>query len=127
LPESPKVRHYKELKVWQKSMHLAKLVYGLTARFPAEERYGLTAQMRGAAVSIPSNIAEGQARSGTREFLQFLSHASGSAAELETQILLSVNLGHCGARETDAVLGELGEVQRTIAAIRRKLLVFSSH
>jgi len=69
LPESEKVKHYKELKIWQKGMHLVKTVYELTARFPAEERFGLIAQMRRAAVSVPSNIAEGQARSGTREFL----------------------------------------------------------
>lgn len=87
-----KAKHYKDLLVWQKGMSLAKGVYGLTARFPADERFGLISQMRRAAVSVPSNIAEEQARHGTREFLQFLSHASGSLAELETQLLLSLDM-----------------------------------
>ncbi|HTU32690.1 MAG TPA: four helix bundle protein, partial [Candidatus Acidoferrum sp.] len=95
LPESAKVKHYKELKVWQKGMAVSKAVYELTSKFPADERFGLVAQLRRAAVSVPSNIAEGQARHGTREFLQFLSHAGGSLAELETQLLLSVDLGYC--------------------------------
>ncbi|MGB2639026.1 MAG: four helix bundle protein, partial [Candidatus Acidiferrum sp.] len=90
--ERPKPKHYKDLLVWQKGMHLAKLVYKLTTRFPSEERYGLTSQMRRAAVSVPSNIAEGQARRGTNEFLQFLSIAEGSLAELDTQLSLSVEL-----------------------------------
>ena len=71
-PDSTRVTHYKELKIWQKGMSLAKSVNRLTMRFPADERFGLSAQMRRAAVSVPSNIAEGQARHGTREFLQFL-------------------------------------------------------
>jgi hypothetical protein len=75
--DSRKAKHYKELIVWQKGMSLAKGIYGLTARFPADERFGLVSQMRRAAISVPSNIAEEQARHGTREFLQFLSHASG--------------------------------------------------
>ena len=127
MPDSAKVRHYKELKIWQKGMHLAKAVYQLTAQFPSEERFGLSAQMRRAAVSIPSNIAEGQARHGTREFLQFLSHASGSLAELETQLLLSANLGCCKAPETSSIAGEISEMQKMVAAIRRKLAGFSSH
>jgi four helix bundle protein len=123
-PESAKVRHYKELKIWQKGMNLAKSVYQLTARFPPEERFGLSAQMRRAAVSVPSNIAEGQARHGTREFLQFLSHASGSLAELETQVLLSTNLGYCEESEISSIAGEIAEIQKMVAAIRRKLAVF---
>ena len=78
--ESKAPRHYKELLVWQKGMALAKQVYHLTQKFPAEERYGLTSQLRRAAVSVPSNIAEGQARRSTNEFLQFLSIAEGSLA-----------------------------------------------
>lgn len=91
MPETIKVKHYKELKIWQKGMSLVKDIYRATEMFPASEKYGLAAQLRRAAVSVPSNIAEGQARSGTGEFLQFLSHASGSLAELETQMLLSIN------------------------------------
>lgn len=104
-------------------MSLVKDVYRVTEAFPPGERYGLAAQLRRAAVSIPSNIAEGQARNGTREFLQFLSHASGSLAELETQILLSLELGYWGQSETDSVLREIEELQKMVAAIRRKLSV----
>lgn len=124
MPENAKVRHYKELKIWQKGMHLSKSVYQLTARFPSDERFGLSAQMRRAAISVPSNIAEGQARRGTREFLQFLSHASGSLAELETQLLPSTELGYSKESETAPILGEIAEVQKMVAAIRRKLSVF---
>jgi four helix bundle protein len=127
LPESTKVKHYKELKIWQKGMVLAQSVYRLTARFPVDERFGLTSQMRRAAVSVPSNIAEGQARQGTREFLQFLSHTSGSLAELETQVLLSMELGYCGESDTTSIVGEITEMQKMVAAIRGKLAGFSSH
>lgn len=114
-------KHYKELLVWQKGMVLAKGVYGLTASFPTDERFGLVSQMRRAAISVPSNIAEGQARQGTREFLQFLSHASGSLAELETQLLLSIDLAYCKKGEVDEVAALIGELQKMIAALRRSL------
>ncbi|HEV2103652.1 MAG TPA: four helix bundle protein [Candidatus Acidoferrum sp.] len=122
--ELPKARHYKDLLIWQKGMVLAKLVYKLTARFPPQERFGLTAQLRRAAVSVPSNIAEGQARQGTKEFLQFLSHAEGSLAEVETQILLSLDL--CFASREDAApsLKEIDELQKMIVSLKRKLSSF---
>ena len=116
-----KAKHYKELLIWQKGMSLAKDVYGLTARFPGDERFGLVSQMRRAAVSVPSNIAEGQARHGTREFLQFLSHASGSLAELETQLLLSVDMKYCSENDVESVTGLISELQKMIAALRRTL------
>src|SRR5580658_2279131 len=107
-----KPRHYKDLLVWQKGMNLAKLVYKLTVRFPSEERYGLTSQMRRAAVSVPSNIAEGQARRGTNEFLQFLSIAEGSLAELDTQLSLSVELGFAQQVDVECSLKEIDELQK---------------
>ena len=113
--------HYKELKVWKKGMELVRMIYQLTARLPTEEKYGLASQMRRAAVSVPSNIAEGQARQGTREFLQFLSHASGSLAELETQTLLCVDLNYCNPPDITKISGEIAELQKMLAAIRRKL------
>jgi four helix bundle protein len=116
-----KAKHYKELLVWQKGMSLAKGVYGLTASFPADERFGLVSHMRRAAVSVPSNIAEGQARHGTREFLQFLSHACGSLAELETQLLLSVDMKYCSGNDVEGVAGLITELQKMIAALRRTL------
>jgi four helix bundle protein len=89
-----KPQNYKDLVVWQKGISLAKSTYQLTTKFPAEERFGLVSQTRRAAISIPSNIAEGQARHTTGEFIQFISHAEGSTAELETQLILSIELGN---------------------------------
>jgi four helix bundle protein len=84
--------NHKDLDVWKKSMDLVELIYGLTSQFPSDERFGLISQMRRAAVSIPSNIAEGAARKGDKELIQFLMIAIGSLSELETQYLLSVRL-----------------------------------
>ena len=85
--------HFRELEVWQVGMVLAKAVYVLVADFPKEERYGLSSQLQRAAVSIPSNIAEGNARATTRDYARFVSQACGSAAELQTQLLLAGDLG----------------------------------
>jgi four helix bundle protein len=125
MQETTKPKHYKELLVWQKGMSLAKMVYRLTVRFPTEERYGLTSQMRRAAVSIPSNIAEGQARRGTNEFLQFLSVAEGSLAELDTQLSLSVELGFAQQGDVEPALKEIDELQKMLVALKRKLSSFS--
>jgi four helix bundle protein len=102
-------------------MHLARSVYILTENLPTPERYGLVSQMRRAAVSVPSNIAEGQARQGPKEFLHFLSHASGSLAELDTQLLLSVDLGFFKEEDIGSLTDEILEIQKMIATIRRKL------
>ena len=123
--EQSKPRHYKELLVWQKGMLLAKLVYQLTQKFPAEERYGLTSQLRRAAISVPSNIAEGQARRGTNEFLQFLSVAEGSLAELDTQLSLSVELGFAQQADVEPALKEIDELQKMLVALKRKLSSYS--
>ncbi len=86
------VRTHKDLEVWKEAIKLAKEVYGLTTRFPREEIYGLSAQLRRSALSVPSNIAEGAARNSTKEFVQFLYIALGSLAELETQLILAKEL-----------------------------------
>jgi len=106
-------------------MALAKFVYKLSARFPVDERYGLISQVRRAAVSVPSNIAKGQARHTTKEFLQFLSHAQGSLAEVETQLMLSVDLGFAGQEGVAEGLQEIDEIQKMIIALKRKLEVGS--
>lgn len=117
---------YKALVVWQKSMGLAKQVYQLTETFPASEKYGLVAQMRRAGVSVPSNIAEGQARRSRREFIQFVSHAEGSAAELETQLILSTELGYCSGARVEATLDLIEEVRKMLFALRRRLATNNS-
>jgi len=124
MAEGRKPKHYKDLLVWQKGMALAKLIYDLTRRFPADERFGLTSQLRRAAVSVPSNIAEGQARHGTGEFLQFLSHAEGSLAEIETQLLLAVDLGFSKQAEVETPLNEIDQLQKMLVGLKRSL--FSS-
>jgi four helix bundle protein len=117
------IRDYKDLHVWQKGMELAKQVYLLTNRFPSEEKFGLVSQMRRAAVSVPSNIAEGQARNITGEFVQFLSHAEGSAAELDTQLRLSIALGHCVVADLSEVFGLLTDIQKMLKRLRQSLIV----
>jgi four helix bundle protein len=114
-------RSYKDLLVWQKAISLAKLIYRLTHTFPSAEKFGLVAQMRRAAVSIPSNIAEGQARHTTGEFIQFISHAEGSVAELDTQLTLSIELKFCSTSAADPAFGLIGELRRMLNALRRKL------
>ena len=83
---------YKNLKVWQKSMDLVEEMYKLTSKFPKEELFGLTSQMRRSTIAIPSNIAEGQRRNHLKEYIQFLYIAKGSGAELETQLLIAKRL-----------------------------------
>jgi four helix bundle protein len=116
-----KPQNYKDLVVWQKGISLAKAIYQLTIRFPGEEKFGLVSQMRRAAISIPSNIAEGQARHTTGEFIQFISHAEGSTAELETQLILSIELGFAEATSTKAAFVLLDDIRRMLNGLRRKL------
>lgn len=116
-----KLNSYKELIVWQKAVDLAEAVYVLTRSFPKEEIYGLTSQMRRAAVAIPSNIAEGWARKSTKEYIQFLSVANGSAAELETQLILSQRLGYSKGEPYKRVARLLLEVQKLLPSIIKSL------
>jgi four helix bundle protein len=112
------MRTHKDLNVWMNSMALAEKIYRLTADFPKEEMYGLTSQIRRSAVSTPSNIAEGSARNSTKEFIQFLYIALGFAAELETQLILSKNLGFL----TDLnILEDLGRVRSQLINLIKSL------
>ena len=86
------VQSFEQLVVWQRAMDLVEVIYRVTDRFPQKELYGLTSQLRRAAVSVPSNIAEGQGRLTTGEFRQFLGHARGSLHEIETQVVLAMRL-----------------------------------
>jgi four helix bundle protein len=98
------VRNFRDLIVWQEGMALAKQIYLLTNSFPTEEKFGLVSQMRRCSVSVPSNIAEGHGRSSTGDYLRFLSIACGSLAELETQVVLSVELGFVTQEATKGVI-----------------------
>lgn len=110
--------HYR-LKAWKIAMALVKAVYEVTRNFPKEEIYGLTAQMRRAAVSVPSNLAEGAARTGQREFAQFLNVASGSLSELETQLLIAVDLGYL--EQGHSILSQTEEVSALLFGLRRSI------
>lgn len=113
--------NYKHLIVWQKSIVLVKLIYQLTAKFPSEEKFGLVSQMRRAVVSIPSNIAEGQARRTTGDYVRFVSIAEGSLAELETQTIVSMELEFCHKNETGEIFSLMLEVRKMLNALRRSL------
>jgi four helix bundle protein len=115
------VQNYRELIVWQKAMDMVELVYQATKAFPKEELYGLTNQVRRAAVSIPSNIAEGQARQSTAEFKNFLSIAQGSRAEVETQIMIAQRLGYLPQQQADQILNLSEEIKRMIYSLTAKL------
>jgi len=115
------VKNYQDLIVWQKAMDVVVEVYRLTKKFPQGEFYGLTNQIRRAAISIPSNIAEGHTRNSRAEYLNFLSIAQGSRAEVETQMLISVRLGYLTSEETLPTLSLLNEINRIIGTIRQKL------
>lgn len=115
------LKHYRELIVWQKAMELVKSTYELTAKYPSTEAYGLTGQMRRAAVAIPSNIAEGQGRNSTKDFLRYISIAYGSLLELETQISISEMLGYLSGNETRFLLEKCAEVGRLVNGLRNSL------
>jgi four helix bundle protein len=115
------VQSYRELIVWQKAMELAKEVYLVTQSFPAEERFGLTSQVRRAAVSIASNIAEGQGRFSTGEFKQFLGHARGSLYEVETQMQLARDLGFINAAQHESAEKRSTEVAKLLNGLIRSL------
>jgi four helix bundle protein len=115
------VKSHRELKVWHAGMSLAKQVYSLTRQFPKEETYGISTQLRRAVVSIPSNIAEGYARQSTKELLQFLAIASGSLAEIETQILLAAEFGYVREEESTHLLSNINQLERMLNAFRSQL------
>lgn len=112
---------YKELIVWQKSVKLSLLVYTVTRGFPKDELYGIVSQLRRCAVSIPSNIAEGYSRRRKMEFLQFLHIAYGSAAELETQLLISKELNYLSNKDFIEITALLVEVMKMLNSLILKV------
>ena len=115
--------YYSDLKVWQKSMDLAVAVYESVKLLPREELYGLSDQMRRAVVSVPSNIAEGQQRSSTKDYIRFLHIAKGSLGELETQIMLCERLEYLRKEKTDQLIGQCVEIQRMISGLISSLVL----
>ncbi|MEN6449337.1 MAG: four helix bundle protein [Thermoguttaceae bacterium] len=115
------IQSYRELIAWQKAMDLVEATYRATSRFPKEEIYGLTAQVRRAAVSIPSNIAEGQGRNTTRDFLHFISIAQGSAKEVETQVLIAERLGYVTNEVSGKLVMQTAEVGRLLSGLTNAL------
>jgi four helix bundle protein len=112
---------YRDLDAWQEAMVLVEQTYGLVVSLPADERYGLVQQLRRAAVSVPSNIAEGHARGSTRDFARFLSIARGSVAEIETQLELTVRLGLLPSAEVEVVLHRCDKLGRILRGLRKSL------
>ncbi len=119
--EGTAIRSFRDLIVWQKAIELARETYLATANYPREETYGLTSQMRRAAVSVASNIAEGQARETRGEFIQFLGHARGSLAELETQTILSAQLEFLVPDSEVRLMNSISEVGRLLSGLRNSL------
>ena len=112
---------FKDLQVWQRSRQLVSTIYKLTDSFPVKEQFGLSSQLRRAAVSIPSNIAEGHRRNSNKEFQNFLSIARGSLAEVETQLILAQDLKFISEKGTDAPLHEIEEIGRMINGLINSL------
>ncbi|MFN0138130.1 MAG: four helix bundle protein [Phycisphaerae bacterium] len=115
------LQSYKELEVWQKAFDVCVAVYQLTSKFPSDKEFGLSIQLRRASVSVPSNIAEGCARGATQDYVRFLNIARGSAAEIETPLLLATALGFANRKSADPLLAEIGSIQRMLVAMVRKL------
>ena len=116
-----RLRDFKELSVWQKSHQLAVLIYGATANFPKTEQFSLTNQLRRAAVSVPSNIAEGFERRSNKEFSQFLGIARGSIAEVQTQLLLARDIGYLKPDVHDELIGVAIEVHKMVNGLLKTL------
>lgn len=115
------VASFRDLRVWQSGMDLVEAIYRLTRDFPAQERYGLTSQMRRAAVSIPSNIAEGHAREHLKEYLHHVSIAQASLAELQTQLEIAARLGYVSTDDVGASLAKAVMLSKQLYALRNAL------
>jgi four helix bundle protein len=121
------IKSYKDLIVWQKAMILAKTIYTITTKYPKEEIYGLTSQLRRAAVSVACNIAEGQARNSTGEFKQFLDVSRGSLAETKTLLLLSNDLNLISSSELEEITIITDEVGKLLSGLLKSLKTTTNH
>ena len=118
---SKEIQTYRDLRAWNQAMDLVELVYGVTAKLPADELYGLRSQMRRCAVSIPSNIAEGHGRKGSKEFMHHLSIAKGSLSELETQLILCVRLKYIDRDSLTPIWRSAQTASKLISGLVRSL------
>ena len=118
---SGEIRHYRDLLVWQKAVGWVEAIYSATHGWPQDERFGLISQVRRAAVSVPSNIAEGCARRSTGDFVRFLSISRGSLAEVETQLIIATRLGYLDEPTQASLLEAADELSRMLAGLIAKL------
>ena len=119
------IETYRSLTVWQKAVTFTVLVYQLLEKFPRNEQYGLVSQMQRAAVSIPSNIAEGRERQSDRDFSRFIVIALGSLAELETQLLISQRLGYLTESDLQTITPQADEIGKMLRGLHKKLVASS--
>lgn len=113
------MRPHEKLTVWQRAVNFVVRLYKLTARFPSEEKFSLTSQIRRAAVSVPANIAEGAGRQSTKEFSYFLSNAQGSTSELSTELLIAHKLGYLSSRDYNEVSEEVDQIGRMLIGLAK--------
>jgi four helix bundle protein len=117
-----KISHFRDLDVWQRGMDVVEAVYRASARFPKAEAFGLSSQVRRAAVSVPSNIAEGHTRASTKDYLNHISIAQASLAEVETQLEIASRLGYVASEDLDRILGQATILGKQLYALRDALL-----
>ena len=115
------MHNFKELIVWQKARKLVKDIYLTISLFPVDEKFGITSQIRRASVSIPANIAEGAGRNTDKDFGRFLDIANGSCFELETLLILAVDLDYLSKSKYDIILNDIEEIQKMIYSLRKKM------
>ncbi|WP_445452294.1 four helix bundle protein [Flavobacterium sp. 25HG05S-40] len=117
------MHQFKELEIWKRSRLFCSQIYAITSKFPNDEKFGLTNQLRRASVSIPSNIAEGSSRNSNNDFARFLEIAIGSAYEIETQLLIALDLGFIKTDELEKSIIELNEIIKMISRFRSNLKI----
>jgi four helix bundle protein len=115
------IRSYRDLRVWQQGTNLVESIYVITQSFPKQEIYGLTSQMRRAALSTPANIAEGHSREHTKEFRNFLSVAQGSISELETELDIATRLGYLAAEQFNRLMAQVAGLAKQVRGLREAL------
>ncbi len=119
------MRNFRKLEVWQESIKLCKAIYTLTETFPQDEKFGLTNQMRRSAVSIASNLAEGSSRKSSKEFSKYIDYSLGSSFELETQLIISIEVGLVKNNIAHKIIDNLTTLQRRLNALRKSVLTYS--